>query len=286
MITSFCPTTAKASSHLSKGSRLYNMVLSASCSNPGAKVIIAYKATVFFPSINTLLVSWACVPLDLFSSVFGGFWPYSTWILTPASYLFRLSSHLVSRWIQPIGSIEGRMERRKKEGPGYFPASGSFSWSSYIFSWGPDHIDKLVVVSDSTGWPKCYCFLLLPLQAQNSTFLTLLTCGYCAVLFDLAPPKFPVLKLIHHTNTWNNFLLLIRPWLTHTVPAAWHITHIIFVFVFTYKWHPSNNILITQPTSLKKRRQRMDICLVSVLCQLPGKSHGWRSLVGCSPWGR
>lgn len=168
-----------------------------------------------------------------------------------------------------MGSTKGRLEKRK-EGPGYFSASGSFSWSSYVFSWAPAHRDKLVLVSDSTRWPNC-CFLLLSLQAQNSTFLILLTCGYCTVLFDLAPPKFPVLKPLHHINTWNNFLFLIRPWLTHTVPGTWHITHMIFVFVFMYKyrllWHPSDNILIAQPTSLRKGRQRMDICLVSVLCQ-------------------
>ena len=29
-----------------------------------------------------------------------------------------------------------------------------------------------------------------------------------------------------------------------------------------------------------------NVCCLSHLALLPGKSHGWRSLVGCSPWGR
>lgn len=127
MIPSFCPTTAKASSHASKGSRLYDMVLSASCSNPGAKVIIAYTGHCILSQYQHFACILGLCTLESILFLLGGFWPYSTWILTPASYLFRLSSHLGFRWIQPKGSTEGRMERRKEEGSGYFPASGSFS---------------------------------------------------------------------------------------------------------------------------------------------------------------
>ena len=34
-----------------------------------------------------------------------------------------------------------------------------------------------------------------------------------------------------------------------------------------------------------KGRKRTVLSLGSKLVLLPGKSHGWRSLVGCSPWG-
>ena len=39
--------------------------------------------------------------------------------------------------------------------------------------------------------------------------------------------------------------------------------------------------LFRSSTHILQRRQRQP-----TLVLLPGKSHGWRSLVGCSPWGR
>jgi len=39
--------------------------------------------------------------------------------------------------------------------------------------------------------------------------------------------------------------------------------------------------LFTIARTLKRRRQWHPTPVL-----LPGKSHGWRSLVGCSPWGR
>ena len=39
-------------------------------------------------------------------------------------------------------------------------------------------------------------------------------------------------------------------------------------------------ILLLSPTSVPRRRQWHPTPVL-----LPGKSHGWRSLVGCSPWG-
>ena len=53
------------------------------------------------------------------------------------------------------------------------------------------------------------------------------------------------------------------------------------------KWHrgadretqTSNNILV-------RRRQKSEKAMATHSSTLPEKSHGWRSLVGCSPWGR
>ena len=41
------------------------------------------------------------------------------------------------------------------------------------------------------------------------------------------------------------------------------------------------NLLLTISSPLNQRRQWHPTPVL-----LPGKSHGWRSLVGCSPWGR
>ena len=46
--------------------------------------------------------------------------------------------------------------------------------------------------------------------------------------------------------------------------ANWHKIIIFYIYIYIYRrrqWHPTPVLL-------------------------PGKSHGWRSLVGCSPWGR
>ena len=51
-----------------------------------------------------------------------------------------------------------------------------------------------------------------------------------------------------------------------------------------YKWNKPDTIrqIGYKSTYMKYwRRQRQPIPVL-----LPGKSHGWRSLVGCSPWGR
>ena len=45
--------------------------------------------------------------------------------------------------------------------------------------------------------------------------------------------------------------------------------------------HGWNGIIILSPTRRLWRRQWHPTPVL-----LPGKSHGWRSLVGCSPWGR
>ena len=44
-----------------------------------------------------------------------------------------------------------------------------------------------------------------------------------------------------------------------------------------------NGMDLTQAEDIKKRWRRRQWHPTPVL--LPGKSHGWRSLVGCSPWG-
>ena len=59
---------------------------------------------------------------------------------------------------------------------------------------------------------------------------------------------------------------------THT-----HI-HILFCVIFYYGLYRTLNLVTC---AIKWRRQWHPTPVL-----LPGKSHGWRSLVGCSPWGR
>ena len=47
---------------------------------------------------------------------------------------------------------------------------------------------------------------------------------------------------------------------------------------------PSPHLLVSNFTSLYPSNRKRQWHPTPVL--LPGKSHGWRSLVGCSPWGR
>ena len=47
-----------------------------------------------------------------------------------------------------------------------------------------------------------------------------------------------------------------------------------------YEWNLSNDT--NEPTYETERRRQWHPTPVL----LPGKSHGWRSLVGCSPWSR
>ena len=49
-----------------------------------------------------------------------------------------------------------------------------------------------------------------------------------------------------------------------------------------YKYSPTQNLKHLHINMAKDWRRQWQPTLVL----LPGKSHGWRSLVGCSPWGR
>ena len=53
-------------------------------------------------------------------------------------------------------------------------------------------------------------------------------------------------------------------------------------FTFLEPDHGNNNLKQYPQTSLIIRRRQWHPTPVL----LPGKSHGWGSLVGCSPWGR
>ena len=94
-----------------------------------------------------------------------------------------------------------------------------------------------------------------------------------------------------------------RTWLSASQGEAWNrafsdrpqkgqpCQHLDFVLLVFRKW--SNRFLLFEPLSLwvvlcygnpTKVGWRKQWHPTPVL--LPGKSHGWRSLVGCSPWGR
>ena len=54
----------------------------------------------------------------------------------------------------------------------------------------------------------------------------------------------------------------VLPWMVrHRHPRAWNLLDPAKVVHWRRQWHPTPVLL-------------------------PGKSHGWRSLIGCSPWGR
>ena len=55
--------------------------------------------------------------------------------------------------------------------------------------------------------------------------------------------------------------------------------HYLFRLTWNWLWAPSATIK-EDPVSYFQRRQWHPTPVL-----LPGKSHGWRSLVGCSPWG-
>ena len=51
----------------------------------------------------------------------------------------------------------------------------------------------------------------------------------------------------------------------------------LFSFPFSLRIH--SGLLLTSPLDQRRQWQPTPV-------RLPGKSHGWRSVVGCSPWGR
>ena len=60
------------------------------------------------------------------------------------------------------------------------------------------------------------------------------------------------------------------------------ITFLPSIHCFLISWLQSSYAVILEPKKIKSLRRQWH--LTPVL--LPGKSHGWRSLVGCSLWGR
>ena len=72
-------------------------------------------------------------------------------------------------------------------------------------------------------------------------------------------------------------------WLSHFSILCWEV--IAGQSLLMWKWFFScylRNIYFLAPTMCHYRRRQWHPTPVL----LPGKSHGWRSLVGCSPWGR
>ena len=87
--------------------------------------------------------------------------------------------------------------------------------------------------------------------------------------------------------SWVQELLSLCNWGVHM--ASWHVGMFtdpeglwisylgIFMEVLSSKY---DGLLTQSPVPLWRRQWQPTPVL------LPGKSHGWRSLVGCSPWGR
>ena len=61
----------------------------------------------------------------------------------------------------------------------------------------------------------------------------------------------------------------------------WEKSNQYRVFIVCHKNHPHSNKELSCSRLCAQRRQWHPTPVL-----LPGKSHGWRSLVGCSPWGR
>ena len=75
------------------------------------------------------------------------------------------------------------------------------------------------------------------------------------------------------THSYQHFPILSHPW-SSLLPSS-----LPFFFLKFLKQTP--NILFHLLCETSRRRQWHPTPVL-----LPGKSHGWRSLVGCSPWGR
>ena len=83
-------------------------------------------------------------------------------------------------------------------------------------------------------------------------------------------------KICRHL--WENLFFLIQGWLTYSVTSVSGVST-----EYVYRLHSNVSLLLLYfiHTSLYQRRQWHPTPVL-----LPGKSHGWRSLMGCSPWGR
>ena len=132
--------------------------------------------------------------------------------------------------------------------PQSLPASGSFLMSQF-FTWGGQSIG----VSASAS--------VLPMNTQD--------------WLDLLAAQGTLKSLLRHHNSKASFLRHSAFFIVHQCTLGkvilkiydiWYKMHLYRIFIHYY--------------GLLQRRQWQP---TSVL--LPGKSHGWRSLVRCSPWG-
>ena len=71
-------------------------------------------------------------------------------------------------------------------------------------------------------------------------------------------------------------------WKHSSEPCSWWPSHISWTWAFTDGNSFWNQFLQFTYSKVSARRRQWHPTPVL----LPGKSHGWRSLVGCSPWGR
>ena len=114
-----------------------------------------------------------------------------------------------------------------------------------------------------------YCRWLPFPPPGDWTSLSCISCIGRQILYHRATWSPPCMDILHFKNPVHQ---LMGIWVVSIFWLLWMILLLTFRYKFlkTYifigcswrrQWHPT-----------------------SVL--LPGKSHGWRSLVGCSPWGR
>ena len=125
-------------------------------------------------------------------------------------------------------------------------------------------------------WDNISLWLLLifvfPWLVILSSFLR--TCWPFRCLFGKCPVPLPLFNLFFKLSCMSSSKILYIITLSHTLFAAVfsHLEGCLFVFLiascafcrfgkFSAKWHPTTVLL-------------------------PGKFHGWKSLEGCSSWGR
>ena len=84
----------------------------------------------------------------------------------------------------------------------------------------------------------------------------------------------------HRQNHRNIYFYLVLYFVVLNFRSAIHLK-LIFVKLVSSKWFTCGCLIIWAFPGTQWRRQWHPTPVL-----LPGKSHGWRGLVGCSPWGR
>jgi len=106
---------------------------------------------------------------------------------------------------------------------------------------------------------------------------THVSCDSCITGYLLKPYECICVYIYTHTHTYIHIYTHIH---IHTYICTYIHTHIYtYMYVHIYT-HTHTYIYIYIHTYIRRRQWHPTPVL------WPGESHGWRSLVGCSPWGR
>ena len=179
--------------------------------------------------------------------------------------------------------------------PSTFPSIRVFSGESVLYIRWPKYWSFSFNISPSSEYSGLIYFRMdwLDLLAVQGTLRSLLQHHSSKASILLHSAFFIVLTSIH--DYWKTIALTRRTFVGKVISLFFNmLSRLIITFLPRCKWlliswlqSPSAVILETKKIKSDKPRQ----CIQSrqwhpIPVLLPGKSHGWRSLVGCSPWGR